>query len=63
MVVRPRMPTASPDDRLSDALEALRQSRLDGMPVLDGGALRGVLTRRSIGALLHARAEAQADAP
>jgi Zn-dependent protease/predicted transcriptional regulator len=59
MVGKPDMPTASPDDRLADALERLRRSHLDGLPVLDGGTLRGVLTRRSIGALLHARAEAR----
>jgi Zn-dependent protease len=58
MIGKPEMPTASPDDRLTDAVEQLRQSHLDGMPVLEGGTLRGVLTRRSIAALLHARAEA-----
>ena len=52
----------SPDDRLTDALERLRQSHLDGLPVLDGTTLRGVLTRRSIAALLHARAEARGQA-
>ena len=58
MIGKPDMPTASPDDRLTDAVEQLRQSHLDGMAVLEGGTLRGVLTRRSIAALLHARAEA-----
>ncbi len=62
MIVKTEMPTASPDDRLTDALERLRQSHLDGLPVLDGGTLRGVLTRRSIAALLHARAEARGQA-
>ena len=62
MVGTALMPTASPDDRLTDALESLRRSHLDGLPVLDGGALRGVLTRRSIAALLHARAEARGQA-
>jgi Zn-dependent protease/predicted transcriptional regulator len=62
MVAKPDMPTASPDDRLTDALERLRQSHLDGLPVLDGDTLRGVLTRRSIAALLHARAEARGQA-
>jgi Zn-dependent protease len=62
MVAKPDMPTASPDDRLTDALEALRQSHLDGLPVLDGETLRGVLTRRSIAALLHARAESRGQA-
>jgi Zn-dependent protease/predicted transcriptional regulator len=62
MVGKPEMPTASPNDRLTDALERLRQSHLDGLPVLDGDTLRGVLTRRSIAALLHARAEARGQA-
>ena len=61
MVSEPAMPTASPDDRLTDALEQLRQSHLDGLPVLESGRLRGVLTRRSIAALLHARAEARGE--
>jgi Zn-dependent protease/predicted transcriptional regulator len=59
MVAPPDMPTARPEDRLSDALESLRRSHLDGLPVLDGSVLRGVLTRRSIAALLHARAESR----
>ncbi len=62
MVAKPEMPAASPNDRLTDALERLRQSHLDGLPVLDGDTLRGVLTRRSIAALLHARAEARGQA-
>jgi Zn-dependent protease len=62
MIGKPDMPTASPDDRLTDALENLRVSHLDGLAVLDGDTLRGVLTRRSIAALLHARAEARGQA-
>lgn len=56
------LPTTRIDERLTDALERLRKSRLDGMPVLDGTVLRGVLTRRSIAALLHARAESRGQA-
>jgi Zn-dependent protease len=59
MVAPPDMPTARPEDRLIDALESLRRTHLDGLPVLDGSTLRGVLTRRSIAALLHARAESR----
>jgi Zn-dependent protease/predicted transcriptional regulator len=62
MVAKDAMPTAAPDDRLTDALERLRESHLDGLAVLDGGRLRGVLTRRSIGILLHARAEERGQA-
>ncbi|MBA2718837.1 MAG: CBS domain-containing protein [Chloroflexi bacterium] len=56
------LPTAREDERLTDALERLRTSHLDGLPVLDGTILRGVLTRRSIAALLQARAESRGQA-
>jgi Zn-dependent protease/predicted transcriptional regulator len=56
------LPTARGDERLTVALERLRKSRLDGLPVLDGTTLRGVLTRRSIAALLQARAETRGQA-
>ncbi|HEV7810937.1 MAG TPA: CBS domain-containing protein [Candidatus Limnocylindrales bacterium] len=59
MVGGPDLPTTTPDERLTDALERLRNSRLDGLPVLDGETLRGMLTRRSIAAVLHARADAR----
>jgi Zn-dependent protease len=62
MVGLPDLPVASPEESLTVALERLRRSHLDGLPVLDGAALRGVLTRRSIAAILHARAEAQGQA-
>ncbi|HET9614917.1 MAG TPA: CBS domain-containing protein [Candidatus Limnocylindrales bacterium] len=62
MVGGTAMPTAAPEDRLTDALERLRRSHLDGLPVLDGATLRGVLTRRSIAAILHARANARGQA-
>jgi Zn-dependent protease len=51
------MPVIRPEESLSEGLEALRTSRLDGLPVLDGTALRGVLTRRSIAIALRARAD------
>jgi len=62
MVGLPDLPVTSPEESLTVALERLRQSHLDGLPVLDGSALRGVLTRRSIAAILHARAEAEGQA-
>jgi Zn-dependent protease/predicted transcriptional regulator len=51
------LPTVGPDESLSDGLERLRISRLDGLPVLEGTSLRGVLTRRSIAVTLRARAD------
>jgi Zn-dependent protease len=62
MVGGPDLPSASPEESLTVALDRLRRSHLDGLPVLDGAALRGVLTRRSIAAVLHARAEAAGQA-
>jgi Zn-dependent protease len=56
------LPVASPEESLTVALERLRRSHLDGLPVLEGAALLGVLTRRSIAAVLHARAEAHGQA-
>jgi Zn-dependent protease len=51
------LPVVAPDESLSDGLERLRLSHLDGLPVLDGSALRGVLTRRSVAIALRARAD------
>jgi Zn-dependent protease len=51
------VPTVDPGDLLSTGLERLRDSHLDGLPVLDASGLRGVMTRRSIAAMLRARAE------
>ena len=57
MVDVAKLPTVGPDESLADGLERLRESRLDGLPVLDGTDLRGVLTRRSIAVALRARAD------
>lgn len=57
MVDLANVPTIGPAESLTDALERLRTSRLDGLPVLDGADLRGVLTRRSIALALRARAD------
>jgi Zn-dependent protease len=62
MVGLPDLPVATPDESLTIALDKLRRSHLDGLPVLDGTTLSGVLTRRSIAAILHARAEAHGEA-
>jgi len=51
------LPTLEPDGSLTEAMERLRDSRLDGLPVLEGADLRGVLTRRSIAIALRARAD------
>ena len=48
MVSPPALPTLAPDDELSGALERLRRTGLDGLPVLRGEELLGVLTRRGV---------------
>ena len=53
------MPVATPDEELAQVLDHLRASQLDGLPVLDGSTLRGVVTKRSIAAIVHARASAR----
>ena len=57
MVVKSRPADGRPDDSLTDGLERLRESHLDGLPVLEGADLLGVLTRRSIAVALRARAD------
>jgi Zn-dependent protease len=57
MVELDNVPTIGPEESLTDGLERLRASRLDGLPVLEGADLRGVLTRRSIAVALRARAD------
>jgi Zn-dependent protease len=57
MVDLAKVPTIGPEESLTDGLERLRTSQLDGLPVLEGTDLRGVLTRRSIAVALRARAD------
>jgi Zn-dependent protease len=51
------LPRVQPEEALSDGLDRIRTSRLDGLPVLEGPTLRGVLTRRSIAVALRAKAD------
>jgi Zn-dependent protease len=56
MVSPPLLPLLAPDDDLWGALEHLRRSGLDGLPVVRGGDLLGVLTRRAALATIQDRA-------
>ena len=47
MVKPPKLTFLSPDGALKDARERMQRQWLDGLPVMDNGALVGVLTRRS----------------
>ena len=51
----PRMAVVRPADALAAAVERLQRSGLDGLPVLDGTDLVGVLTRRAVGLAVRAR--------
>jgi Zn-dependent protease len=49
--------TLAPDDGLWPALQRIRRAGVDGLPVLEGSALAGVLTLRSVAATIQARAK------
>jgi CBS domain-containing protein len=55
MAKPPRLIMLSARDSLVTAIERLQRAGLDGLPVVDGTSLVGILTRRSIGQLLHER--------
>jgi Zn-dependent protease/CBS domain-containing protein len=50
-----KLPVLSALDELEGAVERLYRTGLDGLPVMDGGALVGILTRRSVGKVVHER--------
>ncbi len=62
MVSPPILPLLAPDDALWGALERLRRSGLDGLPVVRGGDLLGVLTRRAAVATIQDRARSRDEA-
>lgn len=55
MAKPPRLILLSALDSLDAAVERLYRTGLDGLPVVEDGALVGVLTRRSVGKLVHER--------
>jgi Zn-dependent protease/predicted transcriptional regulator len=59
MVARPALPSLAASDDLWAGLELLRRSGLDGVPVMAGPALLGVLTRRAVAAAIQARVAAK----
>lgn len=58
MVSPPKLPTLAPEDELWSALERLRGTGLDGLPVLEGDNLIGVLTRRGVVNAIQSRGRA-----
>jgi len=57
MAKPPRLILLSALDSLEEAVERLYRTGLDGLPVVDDGALVGILTRRSVAKLVHDRGE------
>jgi len=49
------LPAVATGDGLGSALERLQASNVEGLPVVDGGQLVGILTRYGIGRLVHER--------
>lgn len=49
------LPAAAPGDGLRSAAARLQAAGGDGLPVIDGGRLVGILTRHGIGRLVHER--------
>ena len=48
MVSGDALPSVAPEMSLRDALDRLHRSGLDGLPVLESGALTGIVTRRAV---------------
>ena len=48
MVSGDALPRVGPEMSLRDALDRLHRSGLDGLPVVEAGALTGIVTRRAV---------------
>lgn len=55
MVEPPKLSLLSPNEPLKQALERIHRAGVDGLPVVDGERLVGVLTRLSVGTYVKAR--------
>jgi Zn-dependent protease/CBS domain-containing protein len=55
MLKPPRLVTLSPEDTLLSGYERIRRVRADGLPVIGPDGLMGLLTLRSIGAIVRER--------
>lgn len=56
MVAPPAMPIVDSQTPIRAVLDQLQRSGLDGLPVVDGGALAGIVTRRGVAEALRIRA-------
>lgn len=57
MIGPPSMAALAPGDSLWSALDRLRRTGLDGLPVMEAGGLVGVITRRLIASTIQDRAK------
>jgi CBS domain-containing protein len=57
VMVEPPSPGLAPGDSLWSALDRLRRTGLDGLPVFDAGAFVGLVTRRLIATTIQDRAK------
>ena len=61
MATPPKMTTLSADEPMRPALERMYRAGLDGLPVLEGDTLIGVLTRQGVGRFVAKAREAMPD--
>jgi Zn-dependent protease/CBS domain-containing protein len=59
MVAPPALPQLAAEDALWAGMEMLRRTGLDGVPVMAGSALLGILTRRAVISAIQARSAAR----
>jgi CBS domain-containing protein len=57
MIGPPSMSTLAPTDSLWSALDRLRRTGLDGLPVMEAGGFVGLVTRRLIATAIQDRAK------
>jgi Zn-dependent protease/predicted transcriptional regulator len=57
MVKPPKLTFLSPTDALKHGLERVYKAGVDGLPVMDGGRLLGVLTKRGVGLFIHGKSD------
>jgi len=56
MVAPPSLPVVEPGDSAWSAMDRLRRTGLDGLPVVAGAGLLGLVTRRGLAAMVQSRA-------
>lgn len=59
MIAPPALPRLAAEDALWSGMEMLRRTGLDGVPVMAGPALLGILTRRAVVTAIQARVTAE----